>query len=75
MMLRPRESHDQRLLDSALTITPRPADLRFTRDAFDNSVGVATFTERADELRFDSRIEVEQTTLHPASDLDAHAET
>ena len=29
MMLRPRDSYDQRLLDSNLVITPQPADIRW----------------------------------------------
>src|SRR5712664_4247761 len=29
MMLRPRESHDQRLLESKLEITPKPTNLRW----------------------------------------------
>ena len=28
MMLRPRDSHDQRLLDAQLVITPEPTDIR-----------------------------------------------
>ncbi len=34
MMLRPRDSHDQKLLDTSLTITPEPADLRWVHDVF-----------------------------------------
>jgi transglutaminase-like putative cysteine protease len=59
MMFRPRESHDLRLLDSNLEITPRPARLRWLHDAFDNSVAVATFNGPATELRFDSSVALE----------------
>ena len=43
LMLRPRDSYDQRLLDSQLTIEPRPAELRWLHDVFGNCVTVASF--------------------------------
>ena len=45
MMFRPRASHDLRLIDTRLVITPRPAHLRWLHDSFDNSVAIATFDE------------------------------
>ena len=54
MILRPREGHDQRLLEAALTITPEPARLRWLHDVFGNSVAVARFSGSARELRFES---------------------
>ncbi|MGA3203917.1 MAG: transglutaminase family protein [Bryobacteraceae bacterium] len=59
MMFRPRESHDLRLLNSSLEITPNPARLRWLHDAFDNSVAVAAFNGPATELRFDSTLALE----------------
>lgn len=56
MMLRPRESHDQRLLESKLEITPRPTSLRWIQDVFGNHVAIARFAGRAEALRFDSTI-------------------
>jgi transglutaminase-like putative cysteine protease len=56
MMFRPREGHDQRLIEATLNITPEPAELRWQHDVFGNSVGIARFTGRARELRFDSRV-------------------
>ncbi len=56
MMFRPLESDDQRLLSSALTITPAPSRLRYTRDVFGNCVGLARFATRARDLVFDSRV-------------------
>jgi transglutaminase-like putative cysteine protease len=61
MMLRPRDSHDQRLLDAKLVITPRPAGIRRTQDAFDNHVDIANFAGRAKELRFASTIRLEHS--------------
>jgi len=59
MMFRPRESHDLRLVSTKLNILPRPSDLRWLHDVFDNSVAIATFDEPASELRFDSTVTLE----------------
>jgi transglutaminase-like putative cysteine protease len=59
MMLRPRESDDQRLLDVKLEITPEPRSLRCVQDAFGNHVGIARFSGRSKELRFESTACVE----------------
>jgi transglutaminase-like putative cysteine protease len=61
MMFRPRESHDLRLLSTKLDITPRPSDIRWLHDVFDNSVAIATFDTAACELCFDSTITLELT--------------
>jgi transglutaminase-like putative cysteine protease len=65
MMLVPRESHDQHLLESSLTITPKPASLHWSDDALGNRVGVARFSGRADMLVFESTIRVEHFRSHP----------
>ena len=59
MMFRPRESHDLRLIGSDLQIMPRPAQLRWLHDAFDNSVAVAQFEGTTTELRFESTVRLE----------------
>src|ERR1700731_641828 len=41
MMRRPRDSHDQRVLEASLEISPEPRSLRFVQDAFGNHVGIA----------------------------------
>jgi transglutaminase-like putative cysteine protease len=64
MMLRPREGHDQRILDAELTITPKPAELRWLHDVFGNSVGVARFTGRARELCFDSTVRLDHAPVN-----------
>ena len=58
-MFRPRDSADQRLIESRLDIAPEPSELRWLLDAHGNNVGVATFNTRATELRFESRLRVE----------------
>jgi transglutaminase-like putative cysteine protease len=76
MMFRPRESHDLRLVRTQLDILPRPSNLRWLHDVFDNSVAIATFDEPAPELRFDSAVTLEhiETTLPDyALEIGAHA--
>jgi transglutaminase-like putative cysteine protease len=64
MMLRPREGHDQRLIEAKLDITPKPAEVRWVHDVFGNSVAVARFTGRACELRFESTVQLEHQPLN-----------
>jgi transglutaminase-like putative cysteine protease len=59
MMFRPRASRDLRLIKTSLAITPRPADLHWIHDVFDNPVAVASFTGRTAELRFESVVTLE----------------
>ena len=71
MMLRPREGHDQRLLDTALTITPEPERIRWAHDVFGNSVAVARFRGRSASLRFES---VSRLQRAPQNELDFDVE-
>ena len=59
MMLRPRDSHDQRHLDAQLDITPNPVQLRWVHDVFGNNVAIARFGGRARELTFISTLRLE----------------
>src|SRR6202142_2614144 len=59
MMLRPRDSYDQRLIEARLHITPEPAAVNWMHDAFGNCVAIARFAGRADELKFDSTIRLD----------------
>lgn len=58
LMCRPRDSHDLRLLDTALTISPS-ASIRWLHDVFGNSIAIATFSEAAAELSFTSTFRAE----------------
>ena len=51
MMLRPRDDHDQKVLESELEITPEPTRVAWTQDIFGNHVATARFAERATQLR------------------------
>jgi transglutaminase-like putative cysteine protease len=59
MMFRPRSSHDLRLVNSRLRITPPPSSLHWLHDVFDNSVAVAAFSDEASELVFESTVTLE----------------
>lgn len=58
LMCRPRDSHDLRLLDTSLTITPA-ASIRWLHDVLGNSIAIASFSEPASELVFESRFRAE----------------
>jgi transglutaminase-like putative cysteine protease len=76
MMLRPRDSHDQRVIEASLEICPEPRSLRFVQDAFGNHVAIARFSGSAKELRFESTVCLEHSPLDAADlDLEATART
>jgi len=58
-MLRPSDSHDQRVFFYELDIKPAPARLRSIHDAFGNSVAIASFDARADTLTFTSDVVIQ----------------
>jgi len=59
LMIRPRDSHDLRMVASGLEIFPA-AQLRWIHDVFGNSVAVATFDEPSDHLVIDSTIVIDR---------------
>jgi transglutaminase-like putative cysteine protease len=63
LMSRPRDSHDLRLLDTALTVTPVPSEVRWLHDVFGNSIAVTTFSEKADALIIESTFRAEHYPL------------
>jgi transglutaminase-like putative cysteine protease len=63
LMSRPRDSHDLRLLDTGITITPLPSDLRWMHDVFGNSVAIAKFSEASAQLVFESTFRAEHFPL------------
>jgi transglutaminase-like putative cysteine protease len=62
LMFRPRDSHDLRLIRTALSIDP-PAEVRWLHDVFSNSIAIAGFRDQAAELRFESEIEIKHYGL------------
>jgi transglutaminase-like putative cysteine protease len=55
LLLRPRESHVLRVESSSLAISPAHG-IRWKRDAFDNSMAIATFAAPTDMLTISSRV-------------------
>jgi transglutaminase-like putative cysteine protease len=64
VMFRPRDSYDQRLIEASLAITPEPASLYWVHDVFGNCVAVARFADRAEELCFECRIQLDHTPVN-----------
>jgi transglutaminase-like putative cysteine protease len=62
MMLRPRDSHDLRLLDTALSISP-PATVSWLHDVFGNSIATASFRDPGSELVVHSSFHAEHFPL------------
>jgi transglutaminase-like putative cysteine protease len=61
VMFRPRDTDVQKVMTAHLAITPQPASLDFIEDGFGNQIGVARFSARARELRFESIVDVEHS--------------
>jgi transglutaminase-like putative cysteine protease len=59
LMLRPRDSFDLRVVDTALTISPQ-ARLRWMHDAYGNSVAIANFAGSADKLDIVSELVIQR---------------
>jgi transglutaminase-like putative cysteine protease len=62
LMLRPRDSHDLRLVDAELTLSP-PGDMRWMHDVFGNSVAEVQFGQQAAELLIVSTLHLEHYGL------------
>jgi transglutaminase-like putative cysteine protease len=62
LMLRPRDSHDLRLVDAELTLSP-PGETRWIFDVFGNSVAQVEFAQPAAELLIVSTLHIERFGL------------
>jgi transglutaminase-like putative cysteine protease len=62
-MSRPRDSHDLRLLDTTLLVSPAPSDVRWMHDVFGNSIAVAHFQDKSDALIFETTFRAEHFPL------------
>jgi transglutaminase-like putative cysteine protease len=74
MMLRPRDDGDQGVIQADLTISPKPEEIAWGRDQFNNHVAIARFSEQSDQLRFVSNIRLNHI-VRPflASDIEEYA--
>ena len=68
LMMRPKESYDQRVLSASLQVSPEPAGVRHMHDVFGNCVTLVNFDRRADTLSFESRVTLEHTPAPLVSD-------
>jgi transglutaminase-like putative cysteine protease len=68
MMMRPRDSHDLRLLGTSLVLRPA-ATIRWIHDVFGNSIAIARFDKPAAELYVQSVFRAEHFPL-PASKVE-----
>jgi transglutaminase-like putative cysteine protease len=59
LMLRPRDSHDLRLVSAELTLSP-PGNMRWMHDVFGNSVALVEFTAPAPMLSIASTLKIER---------------
>ena len=74
LMLRPRDSHDLRLIGAELTLSP-PGVVRWVHDVFGNSVALVDFAEPAAELAIVSTLSIERYALaRPVFPIDPAAE-
>jgi transglutaminase-like putative cysteine protease len=62
LMLRPRDSHDLRLVGADLNLSP-PGDIRWMHDVFGNSVALVAFSVAAPELTIVSTLDLERYGL------------
>lgn len=62
LMVRPRDSHDLRLVDAELTLSP-PGAVRWMHDVFGNSVALVEFNQSATELFIESILHLESYGL------------
>jgi transglutaminase-like putative cysteine protease len=75
LMIRPRDSHEMRLHDATLGLTP-PGAVLWQYDVFGNSVALVDFSEPTTELTIDSTLDVERFPFAHAQHLVAeHART
>jgi transglutaminase-like putative cysteine protease len=76
ILVRPRESFDQRVLSASLEIDPEPSSLRWLQDVFGNAVAIATFDRRASTLEVRGSAEVEHLpTCEDDIEIERYAQT
>jgi transglutaminase-like putative cysteine protease len=76
LMLRPRDSHDLRLLETELSVSPPAASTRWAHDVFGNSVCYLAFSDQAptEQLRIVSTLDLRHYPTGTALPLDPFAE-
>lgn len=73
LMVRPRDSHDSRLVDATLTLSP-PGQVRWVHDVFGNSIAYVDFPDEASTLTITSDLVIDRYALdRPSYDVDPAA--
>jgi transglutaminase-like putative cysteine protease len=75
MMLRPRDDKDQKVIHADVTITPKPQEVAWNRDQFDNHFAIARFSEQSNRLSFVSNIRLDHVARQfLASNIEGYAQ-
>src|ERR1700742_3989595 len=61
LLFRPRDSFDQRLIESHLEVSPKPAQVRWIHDVFGNCITLLDFAVKTTVLQFETFIRLEHT--------------
>jgi Transglutaminase-like enzymes, putative cysteine proteases len=61
LLFRPRDSYDQRLLDSQLRVSPLPTEVRWIHDVFGNCVTLIDFSCACEVLEFETTIRLDHS--------------
>ena len=76
MLMRPRDSMEQKLESFRLAIHPEPASLRWILDVFGNGIAIATFAAPGEQLRIVANMVLDHSPqLAPAFETEAWAKT
>ena len=75
LMLRPRDSHDLRLIEAYLTLSPPPTATSWQHDALGNSIALVRFGGRTTELRIESLLRLEHFASGAPPPIAFHART
>jgi transglutaminase-like putative cysteine protease len=70
LVLRPREGHDQSIVQMHLTLSPTHR-IEWIRDVFGNSVALVDFLDRGDQLRIASDVIVDRSLPFPTREMHA----
>ncbi|MFD0985610.1 transglutaminase family protein [Methyloligella solikamskensis] len=75
LLIRPRDAHDMRILDSRLAVSP-PAEVSWHFDTFGNSVALLSFHHAAEELFIGSELVLRRYVFdEPELQIEEHAST
>lgn len=74
LMLRPRDSHEMKLREATMAISPLPSNIVWQYDVFGNSIAYVDFDCQATELVIESTLDVERFAfMQPEAMLSDHA--